>query len=629
MSNFIEVLVGDTVLEFPSGTSESEMTSAIESFLSASSSYKSGLPSPQDLTPESSARPVIGSAASYMTKPFRELSSTAMERPVSKALADIPIAGPTLSATAGRVADVGLLGLGALGTGVAGALSLPVETYGLLSPSQPTSMGYMATRPASLTRAARASDQKISAGEFRELGITPPITVKGGAPKAIAQTLEEFPVVGEDISAATARAEQQAGEALGGLVPKTSREEGGAALLRGTNTFIEETKEKAGKLYKKVDDLILPETPVDTANTLKYLEDAVASTKGLPAVEGLIGETKTYRALIKDLTGRKSDLDDTSLEMIEDIFGSLDSLPQINDPRVKFETLRKIRTAIGESINDNSGPLAQSLSKTSRKKLYAALSQDLEVAAKAAGTKASTAFKNANNYYNARMKRIETAFEKVVEIKDPEQAYRYISDVIKTGGAKESIRIIKALEKSLPEEDFASVTNSIISRLGRKTDDVDEVFDAKTFLDGWVKINSSAKKIFASSAGGSKVYGELEKLARVASKLSDADSMEAGRRLRTRQVASDLGRRTTSSFTGGAAAVAAYNFPAQAAIAAVSVFATAKLMGNATFLKAVNSIAEKDIGPMRALAMSRDFGSTEARAILHSMNMLEDNEKQE
>lgn len=650
MSNSIEVLVGDTVLEFPSGTSESEMTSAIESFLSASSSYKSGLPSPQDLTPESSAGPVIGSATSYMTKPFRELSSTAMERPVSKALADIPIAGPTLSATAGRVADVGLLGLGALGTGVAGALSLPVETYGLLSPTQPTSgekrqlardvmgmmesmspvgMGYMAARPASLTRAVRAPEQKISAGEFRELGITPPITVKGGAPKAIAQTLEEFPVVGEDISAATARAEQQAGEALGRLVPKTSREEGGAALLRGTNTFIEETKEKAGKLYKKVDDLILPETPVDTANTLKYLEDAVASTKGLPAVEGLIGETKTYRALIKDLTGRKSDLDDTSLEMIEDIFGSLDSLPQINDPRVKFETLRKIRTAIGESINDNSGPLAQSLSKTSRKKLYAALSQDLEVAAKAAGTEASTAFKNANNYYNARMKRIETAFEKVVEIKDPEQAYRYISDVIKTGGAKESIRIIKALEKSLPEEDFASVTNSIISRLGRKTDDVDEVFDAKTFLDGWVKMNSSAKKIFASSAGGPKVYGELEKLARAASKLSDAESMEAGRRLRTRQVASDLGRRTTNSFAGGAAAVAAYNFPAQAAIAAVSVFATAKLMGNATFLKAVNSIAEKDIGPMRALAMSRDFGSTEARAILHSMNMLEDNEKQE
>ena len=650
MSNFIEVLVGDTVLEFPSGMSESEMTSAIESFLSASSSYKSGLPSPQDLTPESSARPVIGSAASYMTKPFRELSSTAMERPVSKALADIPIAGPTLSATAGRVADVGLLGLGALGTGVAGALSLPIETYGLLSPTQPTSgekrrlardvmgmmesmspvgMGYMATRPASLTRSVSAPEKRISAGEFRELGITPPITVKGGAPKAIAQTLEEFPVVGEDISAATARAEQQAGKALGGLVPKTSREEGGAALLRGTNTFIEETKEEAGKLYKKVDDLILPETPVDTANTLKYLEDAVASTEGLPAVEGLIGETKTYRALIKDLTGRKSDLDDTSLEMIEDIFGSLDSLPQINDPRVKFETLRKIRTAIGESINDNSGPLAQSLSKTSRKKLYAALSQDLEVAAKAAGTKASTAFKNANNYYNARMKRIETAFEKVVEIKDPEQAYRYISDVIKTGGAKESIRIVKALEKSLPEEDFASVTNSIISRLGRKTDDVDEVFDAKTFLDGWVKMNSSAKKIFASSAGGPKVYAELEKLARAASKLSDAESMEAGRRLRTRQVASDLGRRTTSSFTGGAAAVAVYNFPVQAAIAAISVFATAKLMGNATFLKAVNSIAEKDIGPMRALAMSRDFGSTEARAILHSMNMLENNEKQE
>lgn len=654
MSDFIEVVVGDEVLEFPANTPEAEMNSAIESFLS-SKDYQSSLPSPDDLTPETNFRtPVIGSATRFMTEPFRELTSMAMKRPVTKALADIPIAGPTLSATAGRAADVGLLGLGALGTGVAGALSLPVEAYGLLSPDQPTAgekrrlardvmgmmesmpvlgMGYMTTRPATLTRAKVAPEQKIAAGEFRELGITPPITVKGGAPKAIAQTLEEFPVVGEGISAATTRAERQAGEALGSLAPKISREEGGAALLRGANTFIKETREEAGNLYKKVDELIPAETPVETTNTLKYLEDAVVSTKGLPAVEGLIGETQSYRALIKDLTGKKSDLEDTALEMIEDVFGSLDSLPQINDPRVKFETLRKVRTAIGESLDDSSGPLAQSLSKTSRKKLYAALSQDLEAAAKAAGTEASKAFKNANNYYNARMKRIETAFGKVVKIEDPEQAYRYISDVIKTGGAKESIRIIKALEKSLPAEDFGTVTSSIISRLGRKTDDVDEVFDAKTFLDGWLKINSSAKKIFASSAGGPRVYGELEKLARAASKLSDADAMEAGRRLRTRQVASDFGRRATSPFAGGAGAAAGYvaatNFPIQAAIAAVTVFATAKLMGNATFLKAVNSIAENDIGPMRALAMSRDFGSTEARAILHSMNMLEDNEKQE
>ena len=654
MSDFIEVVVGDEVLEFPADTSEAEMTSAIESFLS-SKDYQSSLPSPDDLTPEANFRtPVIGSATRFMTEPFRELTSMALERPVTKALADIPIAGPTLSATAGRAADVGLLGLGALGTGVAGALSLPVEAYGLLSPDQPTAgekrrlardvmgmmesmpvlgMGYMAARPATLTRGKVSPEQKIAAGEFRELGITPPITVKGGAPKAIAQTLEEFPVVGEGISAATARAERQAGEALEGLVPKIPREEGGAALLRGTKTFIEETSKEAGRLYEKVDELIPAETPVETTNTLKYLEDAVASTKGLPAVEGLIGETQSYRALIKDLTGKKSDLEDTSLEMIEDVFGSLDSLPKINDPRVKFKTLRKVRTAIGESLDDSSGPLAQSLSKTSRKKLYAALSQDLEAAARAAGPDASRAFKNANNYYNARMKRIETAFEKVVKIEDPEQAYRYISDVIKTGGAKESIRIIKSLEKSLPAKDFDTVTNSIISRLGRKTDDVDEVFDAKTFLDGWLKINSSAKKIFASSAGGPRVYGELEKLARAASKLSDADAMEAGRRLRTRQVASDFGRRATSPFAGGAGAAAGYvaatNFPIQAAIAAVTVFATAKLMGNATFLKAVNSIAENDIGPMRALAMSRDFGSTEARAILHSMNMLEDNEKQE
>lgn len=640
MSDFIEVIVGDEVLEFPPNTTEAEMTSAIESFLSS----KSNLPSPDDLMSTSGRMPVVGSATRFMTEPFRELSSIAVDRPVTKYLREIPIAGPSLAGTVGAAADVGLLGLGTLGTALAGGLSLPVEAYGLLAApskgkkrqlardvmgmmeSMPVlGMGYqMGTRPATLTRGAVAPEKRIAAGEFRELGITPPITVSDGAPKAIAQTLEEFPVVGEDISRATARAGTQAGKALEGLVPKISREEGGAALLRGTETFIEETKEKAGNLYKKVDELIPAETPVETTNTLKYLEDAVASTKGLPAVEGVIGETQSYRALIKDLTGRKSNLDDTSLEMIEDVFGSLDSLPQIKDPRVKFETLRKIRTSIGESLDDNSGPLAQSLSKTSRKKLYAALSQDLEAAAEAAGPKARKAFKNANNYYNARMKRIETAFGKVIKIKDPEQAYRYISDVIKTGGAKESIRVIKALEKSLPAEDFDTVTSSIISRLGRKTDDADEIFDAKTFLDGWLKINSSAKKIFASSAGGPKVYDELEKLARAASRLSEADTMEAGRRLRTRQVASDVGRTTTAGITGGAAAAAAFNFPVEAAIAAVTVFATAKLMGNATFLKAVNSIAENDIGPMRALAMSKDFGSTEARAILHSMNMIDD-----
>lgn len=640
MSDFIEVIVGDEVLEFPPNTSEAEMTSAIESFLSS----KSNLPSPDDLMSTSGRMPVVGSATRFMTEPFRELSSIAVDRPVTKYLREIPIAGPSLAGTVGTAADVGLLGLGTLGTALAGGLSLPVEAYGLLAApskgekrrlardvmgmmeSMPVlGMGYqMGTRPATLTRGAAAPEKRIAAGEFRELGITPPIAVSDGAPKAIAQTLEEFPVVGEDISRATARAEMQAGKALEGLVPKISREKGGAALLRGTDTFIEETKEKAGNLYKKVDELIPAETPVETTNTLKYLEDAVASTKGLPAVEGVIGETQSYRALIKDLTGRKSDLDDTSLEMIEDVFGSLDSLPQIKDPRVKFETLRKIRTSIGESLDDNSGPLAQSLSKTSRKKLYAALSKDLEAAAEAAGPKARKAFKNANNYYNARMKRIETAFGKVIKIEDPEQAYRYISDVIKTGGAKESIRVIKALEKSLPAEDFDTVTSSIISRLGRKTDDADEVFDVKTFLDGWLKINSSAKKIFASSAGGPKVYDELEKLARAASRLSEADTMEAGRRLRTRQVASDVGRTTTAGITGGAAAAAAFNFPVEAAIAAVTVFATAKLMGNATFLKAVNSIAENDIGPMRALAMSKDFGSTEARAILHSMNMIDD-----
>ena len=643
MSSFIEVVVGSDVLEFPENTSEAEIRSAVESFLS-SKSYQSGLPSPNDLTPETGNPAVIGSATKYMTEPFRDLMSFSMERPATKALADIPIAGPTLSATAGRAADAGLLALGTLGTGFAGALSAPVEAYGLLaSPtggekrqlardvmgmveSMPVlGMGYaMGTRPNTMARLADEPEKRIAASEFRDLDIAPPVTVYGGIPQSASQALEEFPIIKQPIVEAKEALARRAGEVVQEVSPAASRQEGGEALLRGTQTFIKESGEEADKLYKKLDKLLPPESVVDTKNTLEYLEEAVAATKGLPAVESLVGETKSYRALIKDLKGEKSDLSEGALELVEDVFGSLDGLPNISDPQLKLKTLRKLRTKIGESLDDNSGPLAASLDRSSRKKLYGALSRDLEAAAEAAGPKASKAFKDANDFYNKRMERIENVFGSIVDIKDPEQAYRYISSVVKTGSAKESIRILDGLKKRLPEEDFDVVSRSIISRLGKKTDDLDEVFDPKVFLDQWGKINPSAKRVLAASSGRRGVYEQLEKLNRALSKVSESEVVEAGTRLRTRQMSQDAGR----ILMLGAAYGAASNLPATI-LSALGAFATTRLMTDPRFLKAVNSMVANDFKPMRALSMSKDFGSTEARAILYSMNMIEQNDRQE
>ncbi len=245
-------------------------------------------------------------------------------------------------------------------------------------------------------------------------------------------------------------------------------EQAGRAITKGVTGeggFIERTKAQWLKLDDAVAQKIPQGTSVGISNTVQALDDL---TK--PAY----GAEKTTAALVNPKLA----------ELRQNLAVDIEK----NNGLLPFPALRAVRTQIGSMLDDS---LVSGVPNGQLKKVYGALSKDIETAATQLG--AGQEFARQSAYYKARMERIDGVLNKVL---GKNKTDAEVFNAFNPKGPDES-SIVRSVMRSLNPEDKKIVSEAVVQRLGRaaagKQDATGSVFSTETFLTNWNKMGPGAK----------------------------------------------------------------------------------------------------------------------------------------
>jgi hypothetical protein len=390
--------------------------------------------------------------------------------------------------------------------------------------------------------------------------------------------------------AATAEAEaagigSKVDEMASAMATRTGAEPSGRAIKSGIDSFVKEFKSNAGTMYDKLDRHLPKGTRVDVSNTRTALENLNADIPGAPNVSQLF-----KNARINGIEGAlKADVDG-----VDGVFASLpawqrqllEQMPPVQrtatlngliDGKLPYEALKKLRTLVGDELATPS--LVSDVPRSKWQALYAALSEDLSGAAKAAGPNAERALRRANRFYASGIKRVDDVLAPIIAKGDPEDIF-----TAAVSGTKEGATTIRGVLKSIPEDSQKVLAATMLKRLGRATpgqqNDLGEAFSAQTFLTNWNRMAPEAKKaLFAPMTPATR--NELDQIAAVASNMRDGSKVFAN--------PSGTAPAATANFTAGALAISMLtgNVGTTAAIAGGVVGAnlSARLMTSPGFVR--------------------------------------------
>lgn len=308
-------------------------------------------------------------------------------------------------------------------------------------------------------RQAVANRVQPNVREFQEAGTQPTVgqATESNFMQGVESLLSKFPG-GQGVFRRVAEQQQK------DINPRTgvSGEDAGRAIergIKGPGGFLERTKDT----WKQLDDAVAQKVgnaTAPTTNTAKALDDL---TKPSAGVDAFVNPTISK---IKDqLAGNPS-----------------------------FQELRELRGRVGSMIDDS---LVSGVPQGELKKLYGAISKDLESSANNAG--AGKDFARQSEYYSARMDRVENVLERVLG-KTPEETFQkfFPKD-------PNQATTVRAVMRSLDPAQRQVVQQAVVDRLGRaksgKQDETGEVFSSETFLTNWNNLSPGAKgQIFSDPA---------------------------------------------------------------------------------------------------------------------------------
>lgn len=548
------------------------------------------LPSPdtvvEPLTEETNR---FGDTAAEFSAPFRQNMRTIAQR----SSFDRPIAD--------RAKDVGLMALNTLGAAYTGGAGLLGDMFGgdrtqerkaardfmLLGE---VAVPELAGAPAAVTRLARKaspiSQRQAVAQSAQDLGITPTLSMNNRTAGVLETTLANAPFSAGSINRAQDRTVSQMGDAFTQaserLGTPTTREGAGEALKSGAESFVNKFEEKSSKLYNQLDSEIGFNSFVTAPRSIAVLEEITKNANKYPEIDKFL-KKPIFAKILRDL----------------EVDGSLNALP--------YEALKDLRSTIGKSIGSFSGVMSD-LDQGQLKKLYGALSQDLELAARSAGPKALNAYTRANNYYRAGQSRIENALKNVLKADTEKKAYNDIVAMTLEASPKGSTKKLLQLKKSLPQDQWSTVSATIIRKLGEAPPQRGGVPDATdfaefnpaNFLTNWNKMDNSAKTVLLSGNAPTSVKTELDKLAQVVDKFKQRPvaTGSAPANIMTAFLAGSI------FDLGGALALGG------------GLFTGTRMLTSNVALKAINSATAGDFTKLRKLAREDSALGSEASTLL-------------
>ena len=401
---------------------------------------------------------------------------------------------------------------------------------------------------------------------FAAAGTTP--TVGQGTERALPQFIESLlaKLPGSANVMARKGADQADEIGLGlsaranALSPGADAEMAGEAIKRGITGeggWVNRFKETAGKLYDQLDKHVAPDTPIKVSATQKYLQQAVAPTKGAERTTSLLVNPK---------------LREIDSALADDIAAAANgTLP--------YEAVKSLRSRVGAMQADAN--LVSDIPKAELKRLYGALSDDMKAEAfKTPG--GAKAFNRADNFYRDGLGKLDKIEHVVQKAGGPEKVY-----LAAMSGTKDGATTLRNVMSSLKPSERDVVSATVLNRMGKATagqqgtnvEGAADRFSASTFLTEWSKMSPQARSTLFDHKGP-KFREDMNKISQVATNLRDGSKVFANAS-GSSQGAAQIGTvaaLVTSAMSG--------NLPAAAGIAATvaGTNLSARLMTNPKFV---------------------------------------------
>jgi hypothetical protein len=264
----------------------------------------------------------------------------------------------------------------------------------------------------------------------------------------------------------------------------------GRAIESGLQDFVVRSKGRQKELYAEVDKYVDDAERVPVENVKALLDDLHTDIPGAPAQSALLRDPAAMRlraAIKKDTEGFESvaanpeyahlfngkSVSDTTKALFAEFSA---------DGKTPYEALRRVRTFVGANMRE------PSLTKATRdnfSKIYGALSADMNSVIWSKGPEATKAFQNANNFtreFHKRMELVDTAIDKNG---GPEKVFKAA-----IAGTDDGDSVIKAVMRSLPQENQDAVSAMVLDRLGRSKG---RKFSMDTFRKNWDEMSPRAR----------------------------------------------------------------------------------------------------------------------------------------
>ena len=277
----------------------------------------------------------------------------------------------------------------------------------------------------------------------------------------------------------------------------------GRAIARGISGnggFMSRFRAEQKNLYGKLDDYIPADRRVEITNTTTKLNEMTAGVPGMP---------ETSKHLISSELSK----------LYDDV---LTDASMVSGGRLSLAGLRQLRTRVGEKVADID--LVSDIKKTEWKRLYGALTQDLEVAVAALDDpRATAAWTRANAHTASGHKRIEMIESAIGRKGGPEKVFQAVMS-----GTKEGATVLRSAMQSLDSEGKRILSATVLRRLGRATaskqNAAGDVFSTETFLTNWANLSKQAKSALFDRYGPG-FRQDIDNIAAVASNLREGSGV--------------------------------------------------------------------------------------------------------
>lgn len=559
------------------------------------------LPSPDEDTTDSPKAPnKFGDTAAEFSAPFRKNIGDILARSDF----DAPLRQRAMDAAMLPVNALGLVyggGAGLLGDILGGDRTQERKAARDVFMLNEVAVPQLAGVPSAVSRIARLGaklpPKQAAAQAASRIGVTPTLGMQGRGSALLEAGLEKVPFTTGRVAQAADRTSDQMSDVLdratANVGDATTNVAAGEAAQRGADAFVGNFQNKSTKLFNAVDDKIGFRTNVQSPNALNTIKELTKYAGQYPEISSFLNRPK-FQSLMKSLQKETQLLNEKGKP-----FQILNTVP--------YELLKDLRSNIGKSIGKMDGPMSD-LQEADLKRLYASLTDDMRLAAEAAGPDAVKAFERANKFYRAGQARIDNVIKDVANAKSPEIAYNKIVGMTLDNSPRGSVKALTQLKKSLPKEEWSTVSSTILKKLGdtsagRAGAEGTTAFSASSFLTNWNKMSSPAKTVLTSGNVPQSVRRELDDLATTVARFKGAGG--------ERNFSNTGTIITTAALTAGTIADAL-----KAGIASGSLYLSARALTNETFLKAVNAAAKSDLTKLQRLAQDGTALSSEAATLL-------------